>query len=95
MGWNIPYGFDDGDLRISARQLHMMLNENAVVRVACSYDALSKTLELCIEMDGSAIIPLTHTHTHTQNTHTFIHAGSLPGAVLRDWGMQLRRTCDG
>jgi len=28
MGWNIPYGFDDGDLRISARQLQMYINDN-------------------------------------------------------------------
>ena len=27
IGWNIPYGFDDGDLSISARQLKMFLDE--------------------------------------------------------------------
>ena len=27
-GWNIPYGFDDGDWRISARQLLLFCNEN-------------------------------------------------------------------
>ena len=28
LGWNIPYGFDDGDLRISVRQLRMLIDEN-------------------------------------------------------------------
>jgi dynein heavy chain len=28
LGWNIPYGFDDGDLRISARQLRAFVDEN-------------------------------------------------------------------
>jgi len=31
LGWNIPYGFDDGDLRISARQLRMFIDENDAV----------------------------------------------------------------
>ncbi|KAF6263196.1 dynein heavy chain 8 [Scenedesmus sp. NREL 46B-D3] len=29
LGWNIPYGFDDGDLRMSAMQLKMFLDEAA------------------------------------------------------------------
>ncbi|KAI8468854.1 MAG: dynein heavy chain 8 [Monoraphidium minutum] len=29
LGWNIPYGFDDGDQRISLRQLRMYLDESA------------------------------------------------------------------
>ena len=31
LGFNIPYGFDDGDLLISVRQLRMFLDENEVV----------------------------------------------------------------
>jgi len=27
LGWNVPYGFDDGDLRISARQLRLFIDE--------------------------------------------------------------------
>lgn len=34
LGWNIPYGFDDSDLRISARQLRMFVDENEDVPIS-------------------------------------------------------------
>jgi dynein heavy chain len=34
LGWNIPYGFDDGDLRISVRQLQMFIDENEQIPFA-------------------------------------------------------------
>eukprot|EP00195_Chlamydomonas_chlamydogama_P001707 CAMPEP_0202916878 /NCGR_PEP_ID=MMETSP1392-20130828/69695_1 /ASSEMBLY_ACC=CAM_ASM_000868 /TAXON_ID=225041 /ORGANISM="Chlamydomonas chlamydogama, Strain SAG 11-48b" /LENGTH=214 /DNA_ID=CAMNT_0049609455 /DNA_START=86 /DNA_END=726 /DNA_ORIENTATION=- len=34
IGWNIPYGFDDGDLRISARQVVMYVEEGREVPFA-------------------------------------------------------------
>ena len=43
IGWNIPYGFDDGDLRISARQLRMYLDGNADV----PFDALRYAIGEC------------------------------------------------
>lgn len=27
LGWNVPYGFNDSDFRVSLRQLHLLLNE--------------------------------------------------------------------
>jgi len=43
IGWNIPYGFDDGDLRISVRQLHMYVMEND----ATPFDALKYATGEC------------------------------------------------
>jgi dynein heavy chain len=34
IGWNIPYSFDDGDLRISVRQLRMYVDDNDEVPFA-------------------------------------------------------------
>jgi dynein heavy chain len=42
LGWNIPYGWNDSDFRISARQLHMFLDQTAGDDVAgIPYKALS------------------------------------------------------
>lgn len=67
LGWNIAYGFDDGDLRISARQLHMMLEEDKVGCVTCVTCACAGRSWV----RASALVPalvLRHMRRHTHNT---------------------------
>lgn len=45
LGWNIPYGFDDGDQRISMRQLRMFLDENE--------DVSDYSMLACVAAGGS------------------------------------------
>lgn len=55
--WNIPYSFDDGDLRISARQLHMHIGDaaaagppdlaGAAAAAAVPFDALRYAIGEC------------------------------------------------
>lgn len=47
MGWNIPYTFNENDLRISQRQLRMFVSEASVLRAAPPLAMLRYTAGEC------------------------------------------------
>ncbi|GIL82190.1 hypothetical protein Vretifemale_11083, partial [Volvox reticuliferus] len=47
IGWNVPYGFDDGDLRISARQMRLYVQDSVTRSNPVPYEALRYAIGEC------------------------------------------------
>lgn len=70
LGFNIPYEFTDGDLRICVSQLHMFLLEYTDIPFKVLYRSSSLSFKVLLQISNEVLFTLAIEHWHVLSLQT-------------------------